>query len=228
MTSFLPGFFPPGAAGDWSPQLSVVATDDSSSNLDEYTFAGVDFGEAATNRLLIIAVAGGSTSTAIPLSSITIGGVSATIHVQSDQSGNTRNGHVGIASATVPTGTSGTIVVTWNGGFGGTMVDMAFALYRVTGLLSTTPTDTVSDSGASPSLLIDRASNGFIVGAASAASGTVVTWPSPMVSDIQSQTDGTFDCLAHTPVTLGAVTSFEAAPSTDGASPSRWAAASWA
>lgn len=233
--SFMPGLFPAGAVAGAGPSLSLVssATDLGSgtggAGDQVYTFSSVSFGAAATDRLLIMAIAGGSTATLTTLQSVTIGGITATIHAQANNSGNTRNGHAAVVSASVPTGTSGTIVVTWLvDGVGIPMLDMSYALFRVTGLVSATPTDTATASGAGPTMNIDRSNNGFIVAAGNAVSASSVTWPSPMVMDLEINTDGTFSSLAHTPVTLGAVTNFNAAPSSDGAAPSRYAAASWA
>lgn len=226
--NFLPGWFPGAAFAPRGPDLSVVSTGADATNLAEYTFSSVPFGAAASDRLLIIAVGGGSTSSATITSvSVTIGGVAATVHAQAHNNVNTRNGHAAVASALVPTGTSGNVVVVWNDPVIG-MLDMAYALYRATGLVSTTPTDTATASGGSPTMSIDRANLGFIVAAASAQGASFNTWPSPMVTDIDSNTDGTWESMGHTPVTPGAVTNFNAGPSNDGGSPSRYAAASWA
>lgn len=226
--NFLPGWFPGAVAGPSGPDLSVVSTGADATNTDIYTFSSVTFGAAASDRLLIMALGGGSSSNGVTLGSVTIGGVSATIHAQANNTGNTRNGHAAVVSALVPSGTSGDIVVTWIPTFEAFMLDMAYALYRVTGLASATPTDTATASGASPTMSIDRANLGFIVAAGSAQGASSNTWPSPMVTDIDSNTDGTWESMAHTPVTFGAVTNFNAAPSNDGGSPSRYAAASWA
>lgn len=226
--NFPPGWFPAGAAAAGGPDLSVVSTDTDATNTGQYTFSNVPFGAAASDRLLIIALGGGSTVGPITLLSVTIAGATATIHAQANNSANTRNGHAAVASALVAAGTSGTIVITWDDGGGGAMLDTAYALYRVTGLQSATPTDTATASGGSPTMSIDRANNGFIVAAASAQGASFNTWPSPMVTDIDSNTDGTFESMGHTPVTIGAVTNFNAGPTNDGGSPSRYAAASWA
>lgn len=208
------------------PLLSVVSTGSDTSNLAEYTFSSVPFGAAVSDRLLIVAIAGNTSGSIATLLSVTIGGVSATIHAQDNNQGNTRNGHAAVASALVTAGTSGDVVITWD--TAGAMLDTEYALYRVTGLASTTPTDTATDTGAAPSLSIDRANLGFIVAAASAVSASTLTWPSPMVEDFEQSSDGTMAGFAHTPVTAGAVTNFNAGPSGDGAGPSRYAAASWA
>lgn len=225
--NLLPGWFPGGAvAGPAGPDLSFLSAAANAANQASYTFSSLSFGTAASNRLLIAAITGNTSGSIATLLSSTIGGVSATIHAQANTSANTRNGHAAVVSALVTAGTSGDLVITWD--TAGAMLDCEYALYRVTGLVSTTPTDTATDSGAAPSLLIDRANLGFIIAAASAVSASVLTWPSPMIEDFEQSSDGTLASLAHTPVTAGAVTNFAAGPSTDGASPSRYAAASWA
>lgn len=228
--NFLPGWFPGGAvAGPAGPDLSFLSGNSNTANQASYTFSSLSFGAAAANRLLIVAIAGGSSGgSGANLSSVTIGGVSATIHAQANNNNNTRNGHAAVVSALVTAGTSGDIVINWAFDLG-LMNENSYALYRVTGLVSTTPTDTATDTGGSPTLSIDRSNLGFIVGAAAAVSASSVTWPSPLTTDFSVSADGVFASLAHTPVTGGAVTNFSAGPSTvGGAAPSRYAAASWA
>lgn len=217
----LPGWYPAAIAGE-RPLLSLLSSAEDFGNSSGYEFFSLPFGAEAFDRVLIAAVAGGSAGTALP-TSVTIGGVAATIHAQTDNAGNTRNGHAFIASALVPSGASGSLAVNWSG----TMLDMCYGLYRASGLISATPTDTVTGSGASPSLILDRAHQGFIIAAGSSVSASFATWPSPMIKDFETGSDGTFDTIAHTPVVFGAVTGFNAAPSSNGASPSRYAAASW-
>jgi hypothetical protein len=225
--SFLPGLFPAGAvAGPAGPDLSLLSAAANAANQAEYTFSSLSFGAAASDRLLIAAITGNTSGAIATLLGVTIGGVSATIHAQANTSANTRNGHAAMVSALVSVGASGDLVITWD--TAGAMLDCEYALYRVTGLVSTTPTDTATDSGASPSLLIDRANLGFIIASASAVAASTLTWPSPMVEDFEQSSDGTLASFAHTPVTAGAVTNFAAGPSGDAQSPSRYAAASWA
>jgi hypothetical protein len=222
MCSFIPGWYPAGIAGE-RPLLSLLSAGEDFGNSSAYEFFTLPFGAEAHDRLLIAAVAGGSAGTALP-TSVTIGGVAASIHAQTDNAGNTRNGHAFIASALVPAGASGNFAVNWSG----TMLDMSYGLYRASGLISLTPTDTVTDAGAGPSLILDRAHQGFIIAAGSGVSASFANYPSPMIKDFETGSDGTFDTVAHTPVVFGAVTNFSAAPSSNGASPSRYAAASWA
>ena len=76
-----------------------------------YTFPAVELGPAGSGRAVIVAVSGRKAGVAATISSITIGGVSATIDKVAGDGGGTG---VEVARATVPTGTSGDVVVTWS------------------------------------------------------------------------------------------------------------------
>ena len=78
-------------------------------NLTVYTFAGQDIGAESPSRRVIVAL---STSSARTISSVTIGGIAATIDATHFLSGTAR---IGIVSAVVPTGTTADVVVTLNG-----------------------------------------------------------------------------------------------------------------
>jgi hypothetical protein len=88
-----------------------VASDDVSSPANQHTFSGMNFGTAAANRLLIVAACSSGNSPA-PASSVTIGGVSATL-VKSVSGSQFVS--ASLWQALVPSGTSGTVVVNWSG-----------------------------------------------------------------------------------------------------------------
>lgn len=230
--NFLPGWFPGGAvAGPGGAALEFIAsTADSSNPIDNtYTFAGQSFGAAASDRHIIVAAGGGHGTSTISLLSITIGGVAATLHVNVNNNGNTRNGHAAIASVALAAGTSGSIVVEYDPGAGiSVMQECVISVYRATNLSSGTPFDTASASAAG-SLLIDIPANGFLIACAASVSGSAHTWPSPMVNDIDTGLDGVQLSNAHTPANQAAATNFSAGPTAGGGStPSRYAAATWA
>lgn len=230
--NFLPGWFPAGAvAGPSGATLEHIAsTADGSNPIDNtYTFAGQSFGAAASDRRIIVAAGGGHGTSSITLLSITIGGVAATLHVNANNNGNTRNGHAAIASVALAAGTSGDIVVEYDPGAGiSIMQECVISVYRTTGLGSGTPFDTAS-TNAPGSLLIDIPANGFLIACAASVSGSAHTWPSPMVNDIDTGLDGVQFSNAHTPANQAAATNFSAGPTAGGGStPSRYAAASWA
>lgn len=119
----------PGFIHIAAPVLEKVFQSTATNAADQsaYTFTSVDFGAADSSRELLVVIAGKfpaiSTRT---LSSVTIGGVSASVETlisASGQSGLT------IALVALPTGTSGDIVVTWGGG---SVNNCSIAVYRVT------------------------------------------------------------------------------------------------
>lgn len=110
-------------------QISFVASDSTDSNSSTYTWTGVSFGAEAANRVLVALVV----TQNVTINSATIGGVSATI---------IGSPACWIVYATVPTGTTGTIVFNLNTGD----TRNAFRLYRVIPGKSTTPTSTIEDS----------------------------------------------------------------------------------
>ena len=119
-----------GVALTYQGNTSVVGV----SNV--FTFTGVPFGAAGANREIVVA---GRIGTAA-ITSITIGGVAATISVNYLDSTNGNQSYY-IAHATVPTGTSGTVVI--NTSDGGTNTGR-LAVFSLTGAKSTTPVGTVS------------------------------------------------------------------------------------
>lgn len=70
------------------------------------TWAAVPFGTEDPDRIIYVAIGGRA---AYVISSITIGGVTAAVDVSTSDSG------IWLASAKVPTGTSGDVVATWTG-----------------------------------------------------------------------------------------------------------------
>lgn len=80
-----------------------------SNNQTTYTFVDQPIGEASATRRVVVGISGSSSKT---VSSVTIGGVAATIDATHVLSGTAR---LAIASAVVPLGTVATVVVTFNG-----------------------------------------------------------------------------------------------------------------
>lgn len=156
----LPGLAPTVAAATKTAELTWVAATTDTSNLATYTFSGQSFGDANPTRHIIV---GGTArfSSAATISSITIGGVSATVVAQATESTNLLRTFIAIAA--VPTGTSGDIVVTMSGGCQACRIGVWRAVY----LGSATPSDTLTANNVNdPSGSIDVPANGFIVGAA--------------------------------------------------------------
>jgi hypothetical protein len=105
-----------------------------------YTFNNVPIGAADDNRYVIIAVNGASVLSTGTIASVTVNGQAATIVYQATQSGYT----VGYAGILLPTGTTATVVVTFNGGAGTCGIGSYSAL-----VTSTTPILTANNGSAS-------------------------------------------------------------------------------
>lgn len=151
--------------------LNLITHSESATDATVYTFT-VPFGNPDPNRLLIAHIVGRASLTPT-LSSVTIGGVSATVHVNSR---NTASSHLSvaiIASAIVPTGVSGDIVVTFSPDV---LSRCAVALYRATKYSSATPTKTATTTrGASAGSMIMTLSapdKGFQTGVITSFGGT--------------------------------------------------------
>lgn len=145
-----------GVSGTVLTYLGNYAQEGSLQNPATYT--GVDFGTEAADRYIIVAL--GTRNDSRTFTSVTIGGVTATILVQ-QRDGNTT---AGIAIAAVPTGTSGTVEVNLNGN-----ADSHYlGVWSATGLDSATPVDTgtVSGSGQDAGLNtfnLNTDANGFVI-----------------------------------------------------------------
>jgi hypothetical protein len=113
-TSFLPGFFP-GALAEFVPPPTVAyqTATTSGTNGSLFTHTFVSFGTANAQRYIVVAIHHGS-PVDVGINSVTIGGIAAT--VLGPFNGGTGSLWYGVAFAyaLVPTGTFGTIAVTYS------------------------------------------------------------------------------------------------------------------
>ena len=159
------------------PDAIISLTDQSSSttNSGTYTFSGMNFGAASSDRYIVVAVGAGigSFGGGVSISSVTIGGVGATIVRQQAANVSGSGALSGIAIAAVPSGASGNVVVT----LGASHQNCAITVYAVTGLLSAAAAYTNSATGASPSSSIDCDAGGVVIAAATGRNtGGTTTW----------------------------------------------------
>lgn len=170
----LPGMIPTPHTGI-ATELSFLQGSMNVSDLTTYTFSSQNLGAADPNRWIVVCV-GGTTNTARSISSVTVGGVSATKIAQAE--GSTVYRHISIWVAPVPTGTTGDIVVTWSG----SLARCGYSAYRlITGVAPTAAYDVQTDltlTSSDLSVSIGRPSGGVVVASTiNAASGaTGVTW----------------------------------------------------
>lgn len=172
-------------------------------------YNGMSIGAADSSRKIIAVVGWGSASDQT-ISSMTIGGVSATVVVNADTA--TSSGGLAIAIADVPTGTTADVAIT----FSGTVARSGVSLYRVINLTSSTihasTTDTAATSGEVTGSL-NVPANGFCIAGAVTVDGTAWTWSAGPTEnydvDIGSVSNGFSSALgeyvsAQTPLTVTA------------------------
>lgn len=147
--------------------------DTGSDSQSNFTFAS--FGAEDPGRFLIALIV---TRDALDFSatSITIGGVAATINADTLATGNNLNAV--IATALVPTGSSGDVVVNWSEDI---TRDQACTLLRVTGIASATAYDVGINSEANPALTdittsLDVEAGGLVVAVNATGGSASFTW----------------------------------------------------
>tara|TARA_R110000765_G_C18807884_1_gene594340 strand:+ start:165 stop:824 length:660 start_codon:yes stop_codon:yes gene_type:complete len=138
------------------PTVALTANAFDTANATVYTFSGKAFGDAAADRLMVVGIGAANNSNAI--SSVTIGGVSATETVTSISVA--AENRLGMYQAIVPSGTTGDVVVT----FAGAKVRCHIGVWRVTGVTAAASA-TDSDSAADPvATSLNVPANGICIG----------------------------------------------------------------
>jgi hypothetical protein len=131
----------------------------------------------------VVVAIGWASAAAVTLSSVTIGGVSATI--DGDSGNATGNRRVYFASAVVPTGTTATVAVTLSG----TVVRIGIGVWTLTGGSPTGQTDAVLNA-ASGTLTVTTAVNDVVVAAgfcSHASNSITTTWSGAGVTERYDQ-----------------------------------------
>ena len=121
-----------GGVGGAPLEIAYVTSgkSNSSTQVNTYTFSGVSIGAAdATRRVIVALGVQDGTKTYDLLDSVTIGGVTATIHTNT-LVGVQDRGCVAIVSALVPTGTTANIVINHPAAAGTNYAGHVYAVYR--------------------------------------------------------------------------------------------------
>lgn len=169
-------------------QIEYITTVEDAGNLSTYTFTNASIGTATSDRLVVVVVTcadtGGSTST---LSSVTIGGSAATIHVSSG----TSEFITAVASRLVSSGTTATVVLNFANALG----RGACQIYRVWNYNNATPNATATVGGttnaSSRAVTVDiPATGGVAVYGAMCDGSRAVTWTNA-TKDMEDQAFGT-------------------------------------
>lgn len=173
------------------------------------TISGVSFGNTGTNRVVAIVLTSGSNSS-ISISSATIGGVSATIATQTTAS--FRNN--AIIYATIPSGTSGDVVITFNASSTTSTFAHSYSIYNAT---NTTPQDakqsinTSTGVSATRSVSLTYSNNSVVIGGYSAGAydpAAALTWTNVTI-DIEDEGGSAVNSSSSSFKTTGATTTFQ-------------------
>jgi len=154
-------------------------------NAASHTFSSKTFGDASASRVIAVAISSSGVTSNATISSVTIGGVSATRRV----GGSPTSGGlvIEIWSASVPTGTSGDIVVTHSG----TKDHCGIGWWRLTSVGSVSVTDATVGSDTSPyTATIDVTAGGVVLAMATGNSAATFTWSG---GGIAENYDGTIE-----------------------------------
>jgi hypothetical protein len=138
MATQLVGF---GSGGADAPPAAAVFTANSSNTVasSTYNFTSQSFGTASADRSIVVGAAGQSGGGAAAITSLSIGGVSASQLLVASETSNA----IEFWIAAVPTGSSGTVTVDW----AAQRARCAIAVWAVTGLLSSAVSDSAQESG---------------------------------------------------------------------------------
>ena len=152
-------------------EMGFLQSTEDASDSTSYTFSDENIGTADGARSIIVVIASRKAGANTVLNSVSIGGVSATITIQQDNSA-TNSNIAAIAVAAVPSGTTGDIVVA----FDSTMSRCAIGVYRATNLDSITAHDFGSSVVTNPTYDIDVPAGGFAIGGISSSGDLTMSW----------------------------------------------------
>lgn len=163
----LPGISGLSGLGSSAKTVTYLSLTGSGVDASSYTLSGTSLGAPAADRYIVAVVWTDAVAGSISISSVTIGGVSASLVTSASTSGTVLAMYI----ANVPTGTTGDVVAS----FSATSDDHHIALWALTGLTSTTPIDTDSNTS-NAALTMTSEVGGVIIGAAWAADPITYTW----------------------------------------------------
>lgn len=173
--------------------LNFAGHSESTSTGTTITYTSVAFGTANASRILAVGIWSKQTADTDTVSSVTIGGVSATQVSGARASSTGHNAVSDIWYAAVPTGTSGNIVVTWSASSGRSGI----GVYNIV-TATATPTNgaNAAGNGAYPgltqTLTVPGSGKGFaIFGVQQGNAGEDVAWTNA-ISDYSADAIGTF------------------------------------
>ncbi len=180
--------------GFWGGGVAAIALTDhtfSSSGNSSYSFSSLSIGAAAGDRQIIVSVeARSQNSVPYTVSTVTVGGISATKICGADATNGVTELRPELWLASVPTGTTGTVAVT----FSASVLQCGVGVWRMTGA-ATSASATATDAGTGgsyvPSKSLAIPAGGVAVGiAASSGAAGSFTWTS-LTEDFDEQSGAT-------------------------------------
>lgn len=161
--------FPYSSGSTGGGVAEVSCTDDSidTGSATTYTFSSQALGTAASDRKIVVGAFAVNAVKAV--SSMTIGGVSASLVVAKTNSGGEQ---IELWQAAVPTGTTGDVVVTWAGG----QLGCGIGVFRIVGAESAAHDTGGSAAAGAGSDTLDIPANGVAVGVAGTNPNGIPTW----------------------------------------------------
>lgn len=130
----------------------------SATDASSYTFSSQSLGAADADRRIFVCVGSRKTGGATSISSVTVGGISASIEVEEQNTG-TNTCIAAVVVASVPTGTTGDVVVT----FADTMLRCGISMYRVLGVDGAAPFQALNSTADPGTANLDIPADGFAI-----------------------------------------------------------------
>lgn len=159
----------------------LFTDEDVQSSATTFTFSGKLIGDAASDREVFVSVASYNQGAARSISSVTIAGVTATAVASQMHAPGSFCTYAGLWRASVPTGTTGDVVVT----FSGTMTGCEIVVYAGYNMASTTPDATIASTTVNSAANLATVNGGFAI---SIAQSNYVVWGNFIFFNVDPET----------------------------------------
>lgn len=143
-----------------SPTVSYLGNFSSNSDSATYSFTNQDLGPESSDRVLVMAISTRRNGSA-NIANVNVGGVSPTQIIQHATTQSTATNSIALAIFEIPSGTSGDVQIT----FENSTLRCSCAMWRMTGLNSVSPVDSVTASSSNPlSASLNTQADGIALG----------------------------------------------------------------
>ena len=158
----------------------------------QYTYSGLSFGAASSDRRIIVSAVGRKGGTGLDVTSVTVAGITATLLVKSIEESDNNSQFSVLYMASVPSGTSGDVVIDLNT----SALRSSVAVYSLTGFEQPQvfDTSTTGSTTQETATLVDVKENSYVIsGVMNGASASNPRWNTGQTTQdfgIQFQTNG--------------------------------------